>query len=128
MSEEYPVCFNETYRTARKLHICCECRQEINPGGRYRHISGIWTDKPESFKQCETCASISDVCVDIAREHDYFHDEYPSYGNLIEFVIKEINSYPGNLKRFDFANNQYWLKNINQFRDATKMIKQGAKQ
>ena len=115
MREECPACFSATYRTARKLHVCCECRQEIKPGERYRYTSAIWTDKPESFKQCETCASISDVCVDIAREHDYFHDEYPSYGNLTEFVLNEINSYPENIERFDFCNSTYWAQRIDEY-------------
>lgn len=117
MSEEYPSCFNETYRKARKLHICCECRQEIKPGDRYRYTSGIWRDKPEAFKQCETCAAIFDACVDLARENDHFPDEYPSYSDLIVFVTEEISGYPESIKRFDFANNQYWLEKINNFKN-----------
>lgn len=117
MSEECPACFNETYRRARKLHICCECRQEIKPGDRYRYTSAIWRDKPEAFKQCGICASIFDVCIDLAKEHDYFPDEYPSYGDLSEFVLEEINGYPESIKRFDFANNQYWEQKINSFKD-----------
>ena len=114
MSEECPACFSETYRTARKLHVCCECRQEIKPGERYRYTSAIWIDKPEAFKQCGTCAAIFDTSIDLAKEHNYFPDEYPSYGDLSGFVIEYLNSYPESLERFDFTNNPYWIKNINQ--------------
>lgn len=117
MSEEFPACFNEAYRTARKAHICCECRQEIKPGARYRYTSAIWIDKPEAFKQCGICASIFDACVDIAKENDHFPDEYPSYGDLSEFVMEEINGYPESIKRFDFGDSTYWKRRIDELKN-----------
>lgn len=115
MSEECPACFSETYRKARKLHKCCECKQEIKSGERYRYTSAIWIDKPEAFKQCGTCAAIFDTSIDLAREHDYSPDEYPSYGYLTEFVLNEINGYPGNIERFDFCNSTYWAQRIDEY-------------
>jgi len=58
-----PACTIETWRKARKQHVCYECHLPIQPGERYQHISGIWDGRPDSFKTCEPCAQIrKDFC------------------------------------------------------------------
>jgi len=51
---ETPKAFTSITRKARKLHTCCECRTQINPGDQYQYSSGVW-DEPASFKQCLFC-------------------------------------------------------------------------
>ncbi|MFA5868012.1 MAG: hypothetical protein WC891_08700 [Actinomycetota bacterium] len=45
--------------TARKIHKCCECHQEIRPGQQYEHVKGFWSDGGfMDFKTCIPCATI----------------------------------------------------------------------
>jgi len=44
----------ETWRVARKPHICIECKAQILPGERYQHVF-FKLDIVESFKTCEFC-------------------------------------------------------------------------
>lgn len=60
MDFEMPQAFQEQARTARKQHVCCECRQLIMPGNKYQYASGVWEGKPDSFKTCLPCANIRD--------------------------------------------------------------------
>ena len=52
-----PSCFLEQTRRARKEHTCCECFDRIRPGDTYRHCSGVWDGRPDSFAQCANCAA-----------------------------------------------------------------------
>jgi hypothetical protein len=55
-----PSCYKQTVRKARKKHQCCECAQDIMPGQRYQHDSGIWDGSPNSYKTCLSCVEIRD--------------------------------------------------------------------
>lgn len=77
-----PSAFNETYRTARKEHRCCECRSTIRAGERYRYVSGVWDGQGCSFKQCGDCAELS---VAFTTEAAY-PEEAPGLGMLVEFI------------------------------------------
>lgn len=47
--------WQETERTARKQHSCCECHAPIPIGRRYAHVSGIFDDEWESYKLHKEC-------------------------------------------------------------------------
>lgn len=53
---EYPECFHECWRTARKEHKCCECLEVIPKRTRYQYCSGIWAGEPADYKTCWLCA------------------------------------------------------------------------
>ena len=53
-----PECFSETWRTARKEHMCCECGRKIQKGEKYKYESGIWEGRPESYKLCKSCHEV----------------------------------------------------------------------
>ena len=109
---ELPSCFRVIERTARKAHKCCECKQEIKPGEKYRYSSGIWDSSPDSYKQCNTCAAIFDVCIDINNEQNNFPEEGPSFCNLVEFVETELCYHRESAERFDFGSNSFWQQMI----------------
>lgn len=52
--------FTSSTRTARKEHSCCECGYAIYSGARYEYVSGIWGDRPDSYKTCLSCVEIRD--------------------------------------------------------------------
>ena len=109
---ELPTCFSVKDRIARKSHKCCECKQEIKPGEKYRYSSGIWDSVPESYKQCNTCAAIFDVCIDINNEQNNFLEEGPAFCNLVEFVETELCYHRESAQRFDFGSNPFWQQMI----------------
>lgn len=55
---EAPAVIDETWRTARKAHTCCECRRAITPGERYQEISGLWDGDWRRYRTCEACADL----------------------------------------------------------------------
>ena len=57
---EMPQAFSLTWRTARKSHRCCECAGWITPGSRYQYVSGIWDNRPDSYRTCVECAQVRD--------------------------------------------------------------------
>lgn len=112
---DMPSCFSTKVRKAKKTHKCCECRQQINPGDEYRYSSGIWDSEPESFKQCLTCAAIMDVALHINQEKDYWPESGPGFGDLVGWVIEELDSYPDQISRFEFNGNPTWLKQMERY-------------
>ena len=109
---ELPTCFSVKDRIARKSHKCLECKQEIKPGEKYRYSSGIWDSVPGSFKQCNTCASIFDVCIDINNEQNNFLEEGPAFCNLVEFVETELYYHRESAQRFCFGSNPFWQQTL----------------
>jgi len=47
--------WKETRRKARKQHTCCECRDTIEPGDEYVHISSCFDGSWSNNKLCEFC-------------------------------------------------------------------------
>lgn len=58
---DWPSCYKEIIRTARKEHKCYECYRKILPGEQYEYVSGIWDGVPESYKTCIDCKRLRDV-------------------------------------------------------------------
>lgn len=75
---EMPECFTEHWPVARKSHKCCECRGTIQPGEKYRRITGVWDGQGATFKQCADCAPLYDAAMKL---HD---NEHPPLGHLWE--------------------------------------------
>lgn len=110
-------CFSAKVRKAKVAHKCYECHQPINPGDQYRYSSGIWGGEPLSFKQCLTCAGIMNVAVKINQENGSYQDEGPSFGNLIEWVVDEIDCCHEQIDRFEFNGNPVWMKVMERYKD-----------
>jgi len=97
---EQPTLINETWRTARKPHICCECRRAIKPGERYQVISGLWEGEWSTYKTCESCADLRDAlesvwCVPLGGLRGEYI-EYLDHIGVAEFddddrVIRPVN-------------------------------------
>lgn len=43
---------------ARKPYFCCECKNEIMPGERYEHVSGLWDGEWAVYHTCLPCSRI----------------------------------------------------------------------
>lgn len=52
--------YSNSWPVAKKQHKCCECGSDIDPGEKYRRISGLWEGEFLTYKQCEICADIFD--------------------------------------------------------------------
>ena len=57
MSEQ-PSAYKHAKPKAKKVHKCCECRGEIQPGEVYHLHSGIWDGRPSAFKVCNDCEEL----------------------------------------------------------------------
>lgn len=55
---EMPEWAHSHMRTARKAHVCCECRGPIKVGSRFEYTSGKWDGHFETFKTCGYCANL----------------------------------------------------------------------
>lgn len=55
-----PRFYSCVWRTARKHHLCCECRNVVAIGDKYQVIAGVWEDGFETYKTCEKCADLRD--------------------------------------------------------------------
>jgi len=62
-SADGPSCSTNTFRRARKDHLCCACGERIDPGHRYHFTSGIWDGYAYSFKHCLRCWTMFEFLV-----------------------------------------------------------------
>lgn len=58
---EGPTFYNEARVRARKVHRCCECAEDIEPGHEYQRISGKWEHEVASYKTCTRCADLREA-------------------------------------------------------------------
>lgn len=54
----FPELYDESLKTARKQHACCECRRTIEPKEKYQVITGKWEGEWATFKTCLGCSRI----------------------------------------------------------------------
>lgn len=59
--DNMPAVYREEKRVARKEHTCWECRRPIAKGDIYVVCSGVWDGRGDSYKWCDTCATISNL-------------------------------------------------------------------
>jgi hypothetical protein len=52
------TCSWEDWRKAHKPHVCCECRETIEPGETYEDVRGVWDGRWCSYRTCAPCARI----------------------------------------------------------------------
>lgn len=84
----------ETLRTARKIHRCCECGKTIQIGETYEYVKGMWEGDWNTYKTCLDCKSIRDVFFDswiYTEIWENFRDEFGCHGSVIpENCITEL--------------------------------------
>ena len=72
--------YSETIRKARKIHVCCECKREIQSKEEYQVATGKWNGNFNTFKTCKDCLSVRD---------EFFCDGF-LFTSLWEFVTQHI--------------------------------------
>lgn len=77
-----PEVGTKTMRKARKLHKCCECHQEINPGETYEHVTGLWDGAWSSFKTCAICVRIRDDLFPCGYEYEGLAENLDCYFDI----------------------------------------------
>ena len=76
-NSDAPSATSETWRRARKSHLCCACGEEIHAGDRYHYTSGIWDGRADSFKHCARCMMML----------DWLMRELAGSGDLVQFDL-----------------------------------------
>jgi hypothetical protein len=56
-----PGVYHESWRTARKQHVCYACRESIVSGRRYRYTFTVSDRDPIYIRHCTRCALILDA-------------------------------------------------------------------
>lgn len=77
--------WHETWRKARKIYKCIECRCEIKPGERYQYTFIVFQGDPSSVKTCEFCAN---ELKRILLDHDHLTGLVP--GELACALVAEL--------------------------------------
>jgi hypothetical protein len=47
--------YNQTWRIARKDHVCYECGRTISKKEKYQYTFGVWGGDVNTYKTCEHC-------------------------------------------------------------------------
>jgi len=55
---ESPDIYQDKIVKARKVHRCCECDKDINPGQIYQVVRGLWDGRWSGYKTCMFCATV----------------------------------------------------------------------
>ena len=71
---DMPSAYKHATPKAKKVHKCCECRGEIQPGEVYHLHSGIWDGRPSAFKVCNDCEELRER---VRVQGDLHWDEVP---------------------------------------------------
>lgn len=67
--EQYDV-YNETWRTARKGHVCSACSMPVDKGHRYCHVTTIYDGMVTHYKRCLRCQALHEHLRDKCYESD----------------------------------------------------------
>ncbi len=85
-----PTVMSEVVRRAAKDHRCYECRGTIPKGDLYRVTSGVWDGRGDSFKMCDTCATIENLANGVHPGFCF------SFGSMLEALEECVFAYePG---------------------------------
>lgn len=52
---EMPTFYRQSFHKARKKHQCCECKDVIKKGERYKKVVGMWDERIETYCFCLSC-------------------------------------------------------------------------
>jgi hypothetical protein len=78
--------YSESTVTARKAHVCRECREVIVPGQQYLRVAGKWDGDVCAYKFCLPCWEIMGEFSERGRTFgitwDTFRDEWHDGANL----------------------------------------------
>lgn len=85
-------------KTARKNHICCECKEAIRPGDNYENITGRW-DEIETFKTCLPCVAIREA---FSCDGTWLFGSL--WSDMREYVFPELTLSNKCLRELDTAN------------------------
>ena len=77
---DFPEFVRVSTPTARKQHLCCECRQPIEVGSQYVYTVGKWDGEIDTVKQCLSCS-------DLMNKTATFLDSCICYGGLRSTLI-----------------------------------------
>lgn len=58
--DEHCTVWNETSRTARKEHVCVECREPIKKGELHQYVSSLFDGHWSTHRTCLLCVEIGD--------------------------------------------------------------------
>ena len=60
VDDDHPpaVLLSDKIVRARAVHVCCECRREIQKGDRFESVAGKWDGEFYVFKTCLVCVEI----------------------------------------------------------------------
>ena len=83
---EMPRVYDETFRKARKQHVCCECSNEINVGVKYVVCEGLWDGKWQVYRLCLRCW-IAHGTAHVM--HRGYPEEGPAFDYLWEWLFEE---------------------------------------
>ncbi len=75
--------------TARKVHRCGECREDILPGETYERVRGIWDGVPGTEKTCARCLEIRDRVEAVIPERWCW-----CFGEMLENANDEVSDWP----------------------------------
>lgn len=65
MDAELPSTVEERMMKARKKHLCCECKIEIQPKEMYSRVKGFWPGHGWlTFKTCKRCEELRQKLTD----------------------------------------------------------------
>ncbi len=89
-----PSVFREAWPTARKQHVCCECRLPILPGERYQSCFGVWDFGPATMRTCAVCAWFRERVGQIERQHGCpSGEDQPHFDGLWEAIHEATDHY-----------------------------------
>ena len=86
---ERPEFYSAITRTARRAHRCYECRGFIQPGERYKRVTGKWDGTFDTHATCQRCTAFE------AYVHEHVKCFCWAFGDLIDDgleVLAEYNS------------------------------------
>ena len=90
---DYPSVYRATVATARKPHVCVECRRRIEPGEIYEYVWGVWSGDPASIHTCAECFEVRAELFETMPSGMVYSDETAcalAFGNLRETLATEM--------------------------------------
>lgn len=76
--------------TARKIHKCCECNQDIIPGERYRRVVSVADYGLESAAFCTVCERLGSDLFSAGIEGEDPYSGSPCYPYLPDVDLEEV--------------------------------------
>jgi len=75
-----------TIRTARKVHTCVECDEQIQPGTRYARIAGATDGHGWAVSMCLACHALAEEVWALCRRDYMVPEDRPAFGQLVAWI------------------------------------------